>query len=172
MSPGDPWMPVLAGNRVGTLFMDCASQHLAFSVPQFLIQASKRRATRASQRAELWGRLGEPAGSEDRSSEKLVSQEPPYLCSSHRLSSEIFTCRFISFLRPSLWQGAQRSRCHTHVHVHPATSHTGCHLCRQGRALAPPQVLLSAPFPRGQPVCPGVSESTKAGPSSMGFGAL
>lgn len=87
--PGDPWRPVLAGNGVSTSLMDHASEHLTFCVPQFLIQASKKRATGASQHAEIQGCLGEPAGSEDQSSEQSVSQEPQYLWDSHCLSPEI-----------------------------------------------------------------------------------
>ena len=53
--PGDPWMTVLARNGVSTSFMDHASGHLAFGIPPFLIQASKQRATGASQHAEIRG---------------------------------------------------------------------------------------------------------------------
>lgn len=90
------------------------------------------------------GYQGEPEGSEHPSSEQLVSQEPQYLCTFHCLSSEIhtFTCHIIlawvdsqasSVLLCLRQQGAQRSQRHTHFHVSPATYHTGCHLCRQGR---------------------------------------
>lgn len=67
-------------------------------------------------------------------------------CIFHCLSSEIhmFTCHNIlawvdlqvaSVLLSLRQQGAQRNQCHTQFHVSPATYHTCCHLCRQGRWL-------------------------------------
>lgn len=83
-------------------------------------------------------------GSEHPSSEQLLFQELQYLCMSHCLSSEIhmFTCHNImawldsqvsSVLLCLRQQGAQRNQCHTQFYVSPATYHTCCHLCRQGR---------------------------------------
>lgn len=43
----------LAGNKVSTSSTDHASEHLAFGVPQFLIQTSKQTATGALQHAEI-----------------------------------------------------------------------------------------------------------------------